>query len=135
MHVESAISANFLFQSLSEDEQNSVVDAMEPFSAAPDQMICTQGDEGDYFYIIESGMFTVLVNDLAVGKLSDGKSFGDLALFNNSPRAASIRADTESKLFCLDRATFRHTLARSSAQKHKSSYEALTKVPLLKVCY
>jgi len=106
---------------------------MEPYAAVPDQMIITQGDEGDYFYVIESGLCTVLVNDRAVGKLGDGKSFGDIALFNNAPRAATIRADTDSSLWCLDRATFRHTLAKSSSVKHQNSYDALAKVPLLKV--
>lgn len=130
--LKKAIAANFLFQTLSEEEQNSVVDAMEPYSAVTDQIIINQGDEGDFFYIIESGLCTVLVNNKAVGKLGDGKSFGDIALFNNAPRAATIRADMDSSLWCLDRVTFRHTLAKSSAAKHKNSYEALSKVPLLK---
>ena len=94
--------------------------------------LCTVGD---YYYIIQSGLFTVLVDDVAVTKLDDGKSFGDLALLNNTPRAASVRADMDGTLFMLDRNSFRHTLAKSSAAKHKVVYQALSNVPLLKVRY
>lgn len=89
------------------------------------------GEEGDFFYIVEQGSFTVLVNDAAVGTIGDGKSFGELALLNNTPRQATIRADVNSTLFALDRDTFRYTLARSSAARQTAITNALSKVPLL----
>ena len=42
--------------------------------------IITQGETGDYFYVIEKGLFTVLVNGASVGKLEIGAGFGELAL-------------------------------------------------------
>lgn len=71
------------------------------------------------------------MNDTAVGKLGEGKSFGELALLNNTPRQATIRSDTVGSLFALDRDTFRYTLAKSSSSRSKEIQEALSKVPLL----
>ena len=89
------------------------------------------GDKGDYFYIIERGTFSVIVNKAVVGNLADGKTFGELALLYNQPRAATIRADTPAQVYSLDRETFRFTLAHSSANRLTETQNALAKVNLL----
>lgn len=89
------------------------------------------GEEGDFFYVIERGSFTVIVNGAKVGSLGDGKCFGELALLYNTPRQATVCADSAASVFCLDRDTFRYTLARSSSQKHNQIQDALSRVPLL----
>ena len=89
------------------------------------------GDEGDFFYVVDHGTFTVLKNGTPVISLGAGKSFGELALMSNTPRQASIRADTDGLVYSLDRETFRYTLANSSAQRNTIISRALTKVPLL----
>ncbi len=50
-----AISKNVLFSHLDENERSDIFDAMFPHSAAPEEIIIQQGDEGDNFYIIDSG--------------------------------------------------------------------------------
>ena len=74
----------------------------------------SSGQRGDYFYIIETGSFEVLVNGLVVSTLENGKSFGELALLYNTPRAATVQAVTQSVVFALGRDTFRNTLANTS---------------------
>ena len=51
-----------------------------------------QGDEGTCWYIIYKGKVEVLVNGSVVCLLSDGDGFGELALINDKPRSATIRA-------------------------------------------
>jgi CRP-like cAMP-binding protein len=48
----------------------------------------------------------------------EAESFGELALLFNAPRAATISAYTDAKLWVLDRNTFRNGV-RSSAEKRR----------------
>lgn len=49
--------------------------------------------------------------------LEAGKSFGELALLYNTPRAATVLAMAHSVVYALDRDTFRNTLANTSFSK------------------
>jgi cAMP-dependent protein kinase regulator len=126
-----ALEQNFIFASLGEDEKSILVNAMELLEVASNFNIITQGEEGDFFYVIERGVCTVIVNQEAVASIGDGKSFGELALLYNTPRQATIRSQGTTRLFSLDRATFRYTLAKSSSDRINSIQHALSKVSLL----
>jgi cAMP-dependent protein kinase regulator len=43
-----------------------------------------------------------------------GEAFGELALLYNAPRAASIKAKTDSVLFSLDRETFNNIVKEAA---------------------
>lgn len=58
--------------------------------------VIVQGDDGDNFYVVESGKYNIYVNTGApeeklVGTYTDTGSFGELALMYNMPRAATIQ--------------------------------------------
>lgn len=57
-----AIAKNVLFSHLDENERSDIFDAMFPVSAIPGEVIIQQGDEGDNFYIIDSGEVEVRCN-------------------------------------------------------------------------
>lgn len=50
-----AIAKNVLFSHLDENERSDIFDAMFPVNVLPGEVIIQQGDEGDNFYIIDSG--------------------------------------------------------------------------------
>jgi cAMP-dependent protein kinase regulator len=89
------------------------------------------GEEGDYFYIIEKGQLNVFVDGKQVGKIGDGKCFGELSLVYNTPRAATITADTPSTLFSLARQTFKFVLANNTEHFSTDVRQALHRVPIL----
>ena len=49
------IAKNVLFSHLDENERSDIFDAMFPVNAMPGEVIIQQGDEGDNFYIIDTG--------------------------------------------------------------------------------
>ena len=98
-----AIQTNLLFTHLDDSEKSDIFDAMQPFNYKPGEMIIEQGEEGDFFYIIDQGDVDVYLNDKCVTTISDGGSFGELALIYGTPRAATIKAKTETKLWAIDR--------------------------------
>ena len=82
------------------------------------EFIIRQGEEGDFFYIVYSGELSILVDGKHVGTIGVGAGFGELALLHNTPRAASIKAETNVSLFSLDRKTVRYIIAQRYSLTH-----------------
>jgi cAMP-dependent protein kinase regulator len=143
--LKQAVANNFLFSQLDEQSFSTVLDALSERSIpAPNIKVISQGDEGDYFYVVEQGDFDVYINSSGslqpgpdgmgnkVGSISPGGSFGELALMYNAPRAATIvSASKGGVLWQLDRVTFRRILMTDAAEKRKMYEGFLEEVPLL----
>jgi len=127
----------FLFRSLDSEQVGEVLDAMFEKKVEVDECVIQQGDDGDNFYVIESGDFDIYVGSEGteprkVGSYDGAGSFGELALMYNQPRAATIRATTKGALWAMDRTTFRRILLKSACKKRKMYESLLEKVPMLK---
>eukprot|EP00126_Sphaerothecum_destruens_P001917 Sdes_comp15351_c0_seq2m4222 len=98
--------------------------------------VIRQGDDGDFFYVVDKGCFEVFVESNGVNRkvaeVTDGESFGELALMYNSPRAATVVAKMNSVLWALDRETFRRILVNSMAKKRRLYESFLEKVAIFK---
>jgi cAMP-dependent protein kinase regulator len=120
-----------LFRSLEEKQMHEVIDAMFERKVEPDDHVIDEGDDGDNFYVIDSGVYDILVKGKKVGEYDNKGSFGELALMYNMPRAATIIATTTGTLWAMDRATFRRIVLKSAFNRRKM-YEALVEcVPML----
>lgn len=93
--------------------------------------ICFSGDPGDYFYIIETGIFSVIKNGVNVRTIESGGSFGEHALLYNAPRGATIQAASNGTLFALDRIAFQSILSSSLEAKHSDIIKALRSADIL----
>jgi len=124
--------SHFLFSRLEDDELITLVDAMEERKFQAGEAVITQGDYGDYFYVVEAGSFQIIVDDVHVGNVEGvGGTFGELALMHNSPRAATVKAVEDALLWGLDRTTFKSLLASTSNTKFNDVKEFLGKVKML----
>lgn len=63
--------------------------------------------------------------------ISEGGSFGELALIYGTPRAATVRARTALKLWGLDRDSYRRILMGSTIRKRRMYDEFLSRVSIL----
>eukprot|EP00054_Salpingoeca_dolichothecata_P006245 m.37752 g.37752 ORF g.37752 m.37752 type:complete len:319 (+) comp16331_c0_seq2:25-981(+) len=125
------ISKLFLFSALVESEREVVVDAMFERKTTGGEVVIKQGEEGDNFYVVESGVFTIFVDDKQVGQYDNKGSFGELALMYGSPRAATIVSATDGFLWALDRNTFREILLKHAFQKRAQFNAFLGSITLL----
>eukprot|EP00128_Syssomonas_multiformis_P017607 Colp12_sorted_trinity150504_noHs@20802 len=132
-----ATQGNLLFRNLDAEQRKEVFDAMFERKVEAGEVVIQQGDEGDNFYVIDSGLFEVFVkqpNEPEAKKVLEvkaGDSFGELALLYNAPRAATVRAITSSVLWAVDRVTFRRILMDTTFRKRKLYESFLAEVPIL----
>jgi len=69
--------------------------------------VVQEGDSGERFYVVLSGMLTVSQEEMGPRRvLRPGDYFGEVALAMDVPRTASVRALTPSVVASCDRETF-----------------------------
>jgi ATP-binding cassette, subfamily B, bacterial len=69
--------------------------------------VVTEGDDGDRFYVVLSGMLAVSQRSRgAQSIIRPGGYFGEVALAMQMPRTASVRALTPATVASCDRETF-----------------------------
>ncbi|KAF9362506.1 hypothetical protein BGX34_006008 [Mortierella sp. NVP85] len=100
-----------LLMSLEPYERHKIADALESVYFNDGETVIKQGDQGDNFFIVESGEATVTkCNDegveFAMPGLKPGQYFGELALLNDMPRAATVRAKGRLKCATLGKRAF-----------------------------
>ena len=74
----------------------------------PGDFIIVEGTQGDSMYIINRGSVLVTSSDrkgdvVTLGTLKDGAFFGELSLFDNLPRSATVTAIRETSIFMITR--------------------------------
>lgn len=65
-----------------------------PVTYKPGEIIFSAGDKGDKMYVIRTGEVEIERGGKIVETLSAGGIFGEMALIDGSPRAATARAKT-----------------------------------------
>lgn len=116
-----------LLNRLDEEQLTNVINAMEERKIQVDDIVIKQGDDGDNFYVIDSGKYDVYINKENGPELvftyDDVGFFGELALMYNTPRAATVKCSKNGTIWSLDRKTFRQIIVKANAKK-RSQYEA-----------
>ena len=83
--VRQTVKNNFLFRHLEDEALLNVVEKLREVRCEAGRIVCREGEKGDYFYIVESGVYGVykrgeLVHTYRVVDGMDKPSFGELAL-------------------------------------------------------
>ncbi len=110
------------FRSLPPASIEELLHRLEPIFAGAGEIIIRQGDQGDYFYMIDQG--TVLVahnpdNDedqIEIAELNKGDTFGEAALLSDNPRNATVSMRTDGILLRLSKEDFNKLLRQPSLQ-------------------
>lgn len=126
-----SLANNILLSTLNDEERAEVFENMFTVTAKPGELIIKQGDEGDNFYIIEQGDVDLFLDGKKGSTLGEGGSFGELALIYETPRAATLRAVGEVKLWGVGRLSYRKMLMGSTIKKRKAYQDFLCKIPIV----
>ncbi len=127
-------SANFRKLPAANIEQ--LLEKMEPIRMNAGEVVIRQGDEGNYFYVIEQGeaLVTRMVDDdedsedsVEMAHLGEGSTFGEAALISDSPRNATVSMQTDGVLLRLNKENFLK-LMQNPVQNWVTYNEATDKV-------
>jgi CRP-like cAMP-binding protein len=77
---------------------------------ADGEIIVRQGEPGDCMYVVQQGRVEVVQETEAgphvLATLGEGEFFGEMVIFDRSPRSATVRAQGEVRLLTVDKGTF-----------------------------
>ncbi|XBW36600.1 hypothetical protein QEN19_002172 [Hanseniaspora menglaensis] len=126
------LDSNFLFKNLDSHSKKLIIHHLRYQEFPENTDIIVEGDEeGEYFYIIETGTVEFLKGSKVLGSAGRGGTFGELALMYNSPRQATVRSKTFCKMYLLDRITFKKILLNNSYSQRNLYEKFLKTLPIL----
>lgn len=96
-----------LFSDLSEVELRQIAELFMERQFPDGKIILQEGQGGDAFFVIKSGTASVTVENEEHGTLTTGDYFGEIALFDEGARTASICAIGELSCYTLTNSDFR----------------------------
>lgn len=107
-------------------------------------LLTKEGDDGDEFYIVEAGDFNIYKREdkPSEQKPSDGRgklistlkqsgAFGELALFYNWPRQATVEAVTDGSLWVLNRASYQVVSGNAAFEQRRTLQQIMGKVDVM----
>jgi cAMP-dependent protein kinase regulator len=115
-----------ILETLTSYERSKIADALETQKYPSGSVIIKQGEPGTNFYILESGEAEAYKDgtndDKPVAKYKKGDYFGELALLNDAPRAASVVAVTDVKVASLGKEGFQRLLGPVESIMRRKNY-------------
>jgi len=129
-----------LFGHLTEGSVFEVIEAMKSVDIEKGTDVIVQGEDGDNFYIVDSGSFDIFVRrpteansngevSTKVMECGPGAVFGELALMYNAPRQATVTATFAGRVWALDQESFQMMLATAENTKQSQYEEFLEGIP------
>jgi signal transduction histidine kinase len=108
-----------LFEDLQEEDLDQLYPMTEVRSVPAGEWLIQEGSQGDSCYLILEGEFEVSrkvgQQDAIMATLRSGEITGEMALLDQAPRSASVRALSDSRVLVISLAAFRTLLSCSQA--------------------
>jgi predicted CoA-binding protein/signal transduction histidine kinase len=106
-----------LFADFPEDDLNRLCEMMEVVNLAQGEELFAEGSHGDKVYIILSGSLDVIkssgTRQVLLATRGSGHVIGEMALLEDAPRNATVRANEDSVLYVINQEQFENLLETS----------------------
>jgi MFS family permease len=120
-----------LLSVLPEPILESLARALVRVELAPGEVVIREGDEGDRFYVIESGTVDVTKDGALVASLGPGDFVGEIALLRDVPRTATVTATSQTVLQALERTDFIPAVTGQGAFREAADAAISTRLAML----
>lgn len=129
--IKDAILDNDFLKKLEPSQIREVVECMYERKWKKDEFLIKEGESGSQLYVLEEGKVKVIKEGEERGSMGPGKVFGELAILYKCPRTASVKAESDVKVWSIDRQTFQTIMMKTGMLKQQEHIEFLRSVPLL----
>ena len=108
-----------LFQGLSDEDREALGERLAEKRFLAGEVVFAQGDRGSSMYVVQSGAVQIFLpgkegsSTVPLKDIRTGEYFGELAIFDDKPRSASVRAVVDTVLLELTREVLAEHLGRS----------------------
>ena len=94
---------------------------------AAGDVVIRAGEVGDRFYVVDDGQLTIeaQIGPVCIGP---GDFFGEIALLRDVPRTATVRANTDARLYALERDDFLAVVTEHSAARREAHAAVATRL-------
>ncbi|MCW5875443.1 MAG: cyclic nucleotide-binding domain-containing protein [Anaerolineales bacterium] len=121
-----------LFAGLDEKDLQGLADMLSEVRLAAGEMLFREGDAGGEAYVIQSGRLEVLKasagREMLLALRGPGELIGEVALFDEAPRMASVKAHSDSVLLAIPKRSFDELLSSSRTLLHAMFREMLARL-------
>lgn len=97
-----------LFLGLSGEELYPVAEIAAQVAFAEREVVIREGEPGDALFVVGEGSLGIVRGEVKVRELGPGSAFGEMALLDGAPRAATVVATTGARLLRIPREEFEH---------------------------
>ncbi len=108
-----------IFANLADRDLELLAELANPVDVPCDQLIIEEGREGDTLYLVLDGQLEVFTNrdgrDVRLALLTRGQIVGEMAVLQQSPRMASVRALCDTRLLVISQAAFLRMLMKNAS--------------------
>jgi ABC-type bacteriocin/lantibiotic exporter with double-glycine peptidase domain/CRP-like cAMP-binding protein len=111
--------ADSTFSTLERAAVARIAEAVQERGASAGETIVRQGEPSESMFIVKDGKLRASVDGVDVRFLRSGDIFGELSLYERSPRTATVQALTDTSLLELPRESFEELLARHGAFRER----------------
>jgi len=131
--IKKAVEDTTLFSGLNDQERLAVIVKMRLEIVQPLHEIIKQGEtNGVKFYVVKKGAFEVSIDGKSRDQYERGQCFGERALIQDAPRAATIQSLQPSEVWVLHRDDYRFTIREEATKIRKRLLYFIKLVPAFK---
>jgi CRP/FNR family transcriptional regulator, cyclic AMP receptor protein len=108
-----------LFEDLSRRELVQLARVSDDIEVSAGQVLCKEGDIGHEFFVIIEGEVDITRKGKRVATRGGGSFVGEIALLEQVPRMATVKAKTPVRCFVLTSKDFRHLVDANPSVERK----------------
>ena len=121
-----------LFKDIAEPELTTLAQTLRERPLKRGQVLVREGEAGEEMFVVLRGSMVISKAvtgrvEQVLARIGPGDFFGEMSLFDRSPRSATVQADADATLLVLDREALRR-LTEQSPRAAAAFFQALVQV-------